>query len=128
MNRKSRKQTGSISLVFVVTLILITMLFVLLTETLIEVGRANRTRWAQQACLTAAGVQLDSFQATGGPVDPNDFARLWPHMKVSVETEAGKDPWQGLTLVRVETERRINRRNIHIQQSRYIALPQEGQP
>jgi len=128
MKRKAKHRRGSISIEFVVTFLLITMLFVLLIETMIEVGRANRYQWAKQTCIAAAGAQLDSYAALGRPIDPQTFERLWPHVKVSVETEPGTGPWEGLTRVWVDVQQRIDRKDIHIHQSRYIALPKEAQP
>ena len=118
MKRKISKRRGSISVEFVVTFLLIAMLFVLLIETMVEVGRANRAQWARQQCLTAAGAQLDSYTALGRPIDPDTFARLWPQVKVSIQTQPGTGDWQGLTLVRVDIQRHMNRKDIHIHQSR----------
>ena len=128
MNRKTHNSGGLISIEFIVTLSLMMLLFVLLTETLIAVGRANRAQWARQRCLAAAGAQLDSVAATGKPINPAVFERLWPQLKVSIQTEPGSGDWQGLTLVRVDVQRHMNRKDIHILQSRYILLPREAQP
>jgi hypothetical protein len=128
MNKNFRKRPGSISLEFIVTLFLILMLFVLLTETMIEVGRANRRQWAKQACMNAAGAQLDCYTALGRPLDPNEAARLWPNVSLSTQIEPGAGPWQGLSLVRVQAQQHIHRRDIQIQQSRYIRLTGEDRP
>lgn len=128
MNRKSQNNRGSITVEFAVTLFLIAMLFVLLTETLIAVGRSNRYQWARYTCMAAAGAQLDSFQAVGAAVDPNDFQRLWPHVTVITEIQPGTGDWEGLHRVSVEVNRHLNGRDVHIRQSRYIALPQENKP
>lgn len=128
MNKTRKKQNGSVSLEFVVTLFLILLLFVLLMETLIEVGRANRRQWARQTCLAAAGAQLDSYTALGRPIEPREIRRLWPNVTVSTQIEPGTGPWQGLALVRVQAQQRIHRRDIQIEQSRYILLPQEDRP
>ncbi len=128
MKRIRKKQKGSVSLEFVVTLFLILMLFILLTETMFEIGKANRRQWARQACMNAAGAQLDCCAALGRPLDPNEAARLWPNASLSVQIEPGSGPWQGLSLVRVQAHQRVHRRDITIQQSRYIRLPGEDQP
>lgn len=128
MNRIRRKHNGSVSLEFVVTLFLILLLFVLLMETLIEAGRANRRQWARQTCLAAAGAQLDSYTALGRPIEPRQIRRLWPNVTVSTEIEPAAGPWQGLSLVRVQARQRIHRREIQIEQSRYILLPGEDRP
>jgi hypothetical protein len=128
MNKNFRKRPGSVSLEFIVTLFLMLMLFVLLTETMFEVGRANRRQWARKACMNAAGAQLDCYAALGRPLDPNEAARLWPNVSLFVQIDPGDGPWQGLYLVRVRAQQRIHRRNIQIQQCRYIRLPGEERP
>ena len=128
MNRKQKQSGGAILVEFTVTLCLMMVLLGVLTETMLWIGKVNRLQWARQACTAAASAQLDSFQATGGPIDPDSAQRLWPRVDITIETAPGTGDWEGLTLVHVQAVRRTDRRDLLIEQSRYIRLQKEQQP
>ncbi|HOM77135.1 MAG TPA: hypothetical protein PLX18_05925 [Anaerohalosphaeraceae bacterium] len=120
-----QKRCGFLTIEMFVTLALLMMLFVLLTDTLLQTGRLNRTQWAEQMCLAAVQAQLDSLTARGKPLDPADCRRLWPAVDMTVQLSPGEGPWAGLTKADVQAEQRIFRKTIRIRQSRYLLVPQE---
>jgi hypothetical protein len=80
----------------------------------------NGYQWTRQRCTAAALAQLDSITATGAPIDEQEFKRLWPEVKIVVETKPGETPWDGLKLVRVTATGQAGAREVTIHLARYV--------
>ena len=118
------RRKGSLSVELTVTITLMILLTAVLAETMFTAGKSNRIQWARRECLNAAAAQLDSFTASGKPLDSETFERLWPNLRCSIRTGEGHGDWQGLMRIEVEISRRVQRKEIIIVQSRYVGQTQ----
>ncbi len=83
-------------------------------------ARLNKHILLRQRCLAAGQAQLDSIVATGKPISDKDLKRLWPGVRVEVNTEPGKGDWAGLTRLQVTAEATAGGRNIKVTLCRYV--------
>jgi len=80
----------------------------------------NEYQWMRQHCIAAAQAQLDSITATGRTVEPQEMARLWGTVEVSVSREPGAAQWEGLELIRVTAAGQAGPRRVTVHLARYV--------
>jgi type II secretory pathway pseudopilin PulG len=83
-------------------------------------SRLNHYQLTTQHCIAAAQAQLDSITATGKPIPDEDFQRLWPKLKISLESTPGTGQWKGMNLAKVTASGRSFSTKVNIQLSRYV--------
>jgi hypothetical protein len=86
------------------------------------IAKFNHYQLVRQQCIAAGQAELDCFTATGGPIEDEDFNRVWPQLNVSIEKAPGQGQWEGTQLVKVTTTGRYLRKQVIIELSRYIAV------
>jgi len=80
----------------------------------------NRAQWLRHRCVLAAEAQLDSIAATGAPIPPADFERLWPGLKSEITRTPGAGDWAGLTRVSAVAGGRAGDRRARVELVRYV--------
>ncbi|MBN2594060.1 MAG: hypothetical protein JXA81_11175 [Sedimentisphaerales bacterium] len=121
MSHKKRRSGGFLFAEIMVGLTVMAMLLAGVAFSLNGIARFNHYQLIRQQCIAAAQAELDSFTATGKPIEDEDFNRIWPQLKVSVEKSAGQGQWQATELVKVTTSGKYLRKQVIIEMSRYIA-------
>lgn len=104
----------------IVALSIMAMLITCMALSLNGIVKFNRYQLVRQQCIAAAQAELDSFTAMGGPIPNEDFGRLWPELRVSIEEMPGTGQWQDMELVKVTTSGKYLRKLVKIESSRYI--------
>lgn len=122
MSRKKRRYGGFLYAEMTVALTVIAMLLAGVAFSMNGIAKFNHYQLVRQQCIAAAQAELDSFTATGGPIEDEDFNRVWPQLNVSIEKSAGQGQWEGTQLVKVTTTGRYLRKQVIIELSRYIAM------
>ena len=84
--------------------------------------RANALHWLRVRCVDAAQAQLDSLAATGRAIPAEQSERLWPGIKLEVDTQPGKGAWRGLSLARASAGGRAGRAEVKVELARYVDL------
>ena len=120
MSYKNRKYGGFLLTELIVSLIVLSALFVGLALSLHGFAKFNRYQLVRQRCIAAAQAELDSITATGKPIPNEHFKELWPKLSVSIKQSAGIGQWQGTKLVEVTTNGISFRNKVKIQLSRYV--------
>lgn len=120
MSCKNRKYGGFLLTELIVSLIVLSALFVGLALSLHGFTKFNRYQLVRQRCIAAARAELDSITATGKPIPDEHFKQLWPKLSVSIKESAGTGQWQGTKLVEVTTNGISFRNQVKIQLSRYV--------
>ena len=121
MSRKKRRYSGFLFVEMTVAFTVIAMLLAGVAFSLNGIAKFNHYQLIRQQCIAAAQAELDSFTATGEPIKDEDFNRVWPQLKVSIEKTAGQGQWQAAQLVKVTTSGRYLRKQVIIELSRYIS-------
>jgi hypothetical protein len=121
MTRKKRRYGGFIFAEIAVSLTVMAMLLAGVALSMNGIAKFNRYQLIRQHCIAAAQAELDSLTATGKPIEDEDFSRIWPRLKVSIENTAGQGQWQGTELVKVTTSGKYLRKQVTIELSRYIS-------
>ena len=104
----------------IVALTILSMLLAGVAFSLNGMAKFNRYQLIRQQCIAAAQAQLDSLTATGKSISDEDFQRLWPELRVSIEETEGSGQWQGMELVEVTASGKSFRKQVQIRLSRYI--------
>jgi len=121
-----RRRRGWTLVEAVISISVLSLMLGGITTVLHLAGKSNRYMLLRQRCIAAAQAQLDSVSATGAAVGDEDFRRLWPGLKSSVERRAGRGQWEGLQLVRVTVTGRAGDKTVSVKLARYIA--EEARP
>jgi len=121
MLHKKRRSGGFIFAEIAVSLTVIAMLLAGVAFSMNGIAKFNHYQLVRQQCIAAAQAELDSLTATGMPIEEEDFNRIWPQLKVSIEKTAGQGQWQGAQLVKVTTTGKYLRKQVTIELSRYIS-------
>jgi type II secretory pathway pseudopilin PulG len=121
MSRKKRRYSGFLFVEMTVAFTVIAMLLAGVAFSLNGIAKFNHYQLIRQQCIAAAQAELDSFTATGEPIKDEDFNRVWPQLKVSIDKSAGQGQWQGTQLVKVTTSGKYLRKQVIIELSRYIS-------
>jgi len=115
-----RKCDGFLMAEIMVALTIIAILLAGLALSLNGMAKFNHYQLVRQQCIAAAQAQLDSLTATGKSISDEDFQRLWPELRVSIEETEGSGQWQGMELVEVTASGKSFRKQVQIRLSRYI--------
>ena len=121
MSRKKRRYGGFLLVEMTVGLTVLAMLLAGVAFSMNGMAKFNRYQLVRQQCIAAAQAELDSLTATGKPISDEDFQRLWPELRVSIEETAGTGQWQGMELIEVTASGKSFRKQVQIQLSRYIS-------
>jgi len=121
MSHKKRRYGGFLFVEMTVAFTVIAMLLAGVAFSLNGIAKFNHYQLIRQQCIAAAQAELDSFTATGEPIKDEDFNRVWPQLKVSIEKTAGQGQWQAAQLVKVTTSGKYLRKQVIIELSRYIS-------
>ena len=121
MSLKKRRYGGFLFAEIAVSLTVIAMLLAGVAFSMNGIAKFNHYQLVRQQCIAAAQAELDSLTATGKPIGDEDFNRIWPQLKVSIEKSAGQGQWQAAQLVKVTTSGKYLRKQVIIELSRYIA-------
>ena len=126
---KNKKYSGFFLTEIIVASGILGILLVGLAMSLYGFAKFNRYQLVRQQCIAAAQAELDSITTTGKPIPNEDFKRLWPKLEINIETSAGTEQWQGLSLVEVTTNGMSYRKEVKVKLARYVlenkTLPQE---
>jgi type II secretory pathway pseudopilin PulG len=117
---KNRKNKGFFLTEIIVASAIIGMLLVGLAMSMYGFAKFNRYQLVKQQCIAAAQAELDSITATGKPIPDDDFKRLWPRLEVNIQSSAGTDQWQGLSLVEVTTNGMSYSKEVKVKLARYV--------
>jgi len=99
---------------------IIGMLLVGLAMSMYGFAKFNRYQLVKQQCIAAAQAELDSITITGKPIPDDDFKRLWPRLEVNIQSSAGTDQWQGLSLVEVTANGMSYNKKVKVKLARYV--------
>ena len=120
VTEKRRNRPGFLTVEVITATAILGIIIVGLTASMSAFSSFNEYQWTRQRCIAAAQAQLDSITATGRPVEPQEMARLWGAVKVSVSREPGAAQWEGLELIRVTAAGQAGPRRVTVHLSRYI--------
>jgi type II secretory pathway pseudopilin PulG len=120
MSYRKRQYGGFWLTETIVALTVLATLLAGLAFSLNGLAKFNHYQLLRQQCIAAAQAQLDSLTATGKSIPDEDFSRLWPELKVSINETTGTDQWQGMELVEVTASGKTFRKQVQIRLSRYI--------
>ena len=120
MSYRKRGYGGFLLAEIIVALTILSMLLAGVAFSLNGMAKFNRYQLIRQQCIAAAQAQLDSLTATGKSISDEDFQRLWPELRVSIEETEGSGQWQGMELVEVTASGKSFRKQVQIRLSRYI--------
>jgi prepilin-type N-terminal cleavage/methylation domain-containing protein len=118
--QENKKYKGFVLVELSVTLAILGVLLACLAISLYGFRKFNHYQLVRQRCVAAAQAQLDSIAVTGRQISPDDFARLWPKLSVSIEQSDGTGQWEGLKLVQVKTKAKSFSKDVEIELSRFI--------
>jgi type II secretory pathway pseudopilin PulG len=121
MSLKKRRYGGFLFAEIMVSLTVMAMLLAGVAFSLNGIARFNHYQLVRQQCIAAAQAELDSLTATGKQIEEEDFNRIWPQLKVSIEKSAGQGQWQAAQLVKVTATGKYLRKQIIIELSRYVS-------
>jgi len=121
MSRKIIRYGGFLMTEIIVALTIMAMLISGLALSMNGLAKFNRYQLVRLQCIAAAQAELDSLTATGKSIPDEDFHRIWPQIRVSIEKSDGDDQWQGMELVNVTASGRNFRKEVEIQLSRYVS-------
>ena len=122
MSCSKRRFGGFIFAEIMVSLTVLAMLLAGVAFSLNGLAKFNRYQLIRQQCIAAAQAQLDSLTAMGRPIPDEDFKRLWPELRVSIEKTAGTGQWQNMELVEVTASGKSFRKQVQIRLSRYVRM------
>jgi type II secretory pathway pseudopilin PulG len=120
MSYRKRICDGFLLAELIIALTILAMLLAGMAFSLNGMAKFNRYQLIRQQCIAAAQAELDSLTAMGRPVPDEDFKRLWPELRVSIEKTPGTGQWQGMELVEVTASGKSFRKQVQIKLSRYI--------
>jgi hypothetical protein len=127
MTRKTHRRNGGWLIAELgVTLILLGTIGVCLARLMQTTNHFHAYHLLKHRCLAAAEAQLDSYSATGEPLDEEIAKRLWPAVELETETRAGEGPWQGLTRITVTAKGWYGGREREIVLQRCVASVEEA--
>ncbi|RKY12255.1 MAG: hypothetical protein DRP65_01865 [Planctomycetota bacterium] len=119
------RNNGWLTTEVIVSIGVLSLIFFAFIKTMGATGRLNRLLLARQQCTSAAQAQLDCIEATGEKLSPEDIARLWQGLGVTVEESVGKGDWKGLRLIKVTATNKSLHRKVEVQLCRYVSVKQE---
>lgn len=120
MSYRKRRYSGFLMAELIVALTILAMLLAGMAFSLNGMAKFNRYQLIRQQCIAAAQAELDGLTATGRPISDEDFKRLWPELRISIDKTPGTGQWQGMELVEVTASGRSFRKQVQIKLSRYI--------
>jgi type II secretory pathway pseudopilin PulG len=120
MSYRNRKYAGFLLVELIVALTILAMLLAGMAFSLNGMAKFNRYQLTRQQCIAAAQAELDSLTAMGRPIPDEDFERLWPELRVSIDKTPGTGQWRGMELVEVTASGKSFRKQVQIKLSRYI--------
>lgn len=115
-----RRYDGFLLAELIVSLTILAMLLAGMAYSLNGMAKFNRYQLIRQQCIAAAQAELDGLTATGRPILDEDFKRLWPELRVSIDKTQGTGQWQGMELVEVTASGKSFRKQVQIKLYRYI--------
>jgi len=121
MSDRNKKYRGFLLTEFVCSLVVFGIILGCLALSLNGFRKFNHYQLVRQRCISAAQAELDSITVTGKEISEEDFKRLWPRLRVSVEKTAGTGQWEGLELVSVKAKAKSFNNNVEVELSRYIS-------
>ena len=120
MTRKP--QRGWMTLELVVALVVLVAMISALGSLMYSSGMYNQLLLARRQCYAAGQAQLDCITKTGGPVPPDEFARLWPGVECVVRRVPGAGEWSALELVEVSVRTRVRNKTVEVLCNRYVTV------
>ncbi len=117
---KNKKYSGFFITEVIVASPILGIILVGLATSMYGFAKFNRYQLVIQQCIAAAQAELDSITTTGKPIPNEDFKRLWPKLEVNIESSAGTEQWQGLSLVEVTTNGMSYQKEVKVKLARYV--------
>lgn len=120
MARKLKIEKGFVITEFMVTLILLGLLFGVFMYACSRVFALAEYNQARKECISAAQAQLDSFSVTGEYLSIETAEELWPTVEFELREKPGQGRFEGLVLVEVRAECERRYHTAWIELARYV--------
>lgn len=117
-----KSNCGFIFIELIVSFTVLGILITILTISLHGLAKFNLFQLVRQRCTAAAQAELDCIAITGQPISEENFERLWPKLKVTIEESNGTGQWEGLKLIDVKTSGMSFDTPVVVHLSRYLDL------
>lgn len=128
MMKKYRKHKGMLSVELVVAVSVLATIIGVLAALGVSFGKLNNRLWAKHTCCNAGQAQMDCIAATGRPIDPATFEKLWPGVSCTVEKNDGTGQWQGLQRIELTLTKKVKQKDVQVHLTRYFPAAEGGNP